>query len=238
MGISLALTVQARTGIAILYNQRPPYLVNTSSGVSGLTGAPVVAAFRATGIAHHWEEIPSNRQLRDLRLNRRPVCAVGWFKNPNRMGYAKFTLPIYQDRPMVGLALANNGRLTSGETLSRALGTPHLRLLVKSGYSYGRYVDGLIRKIQPLTVTITGENLDMLHMLNQGRADFFFVSEEEADRLIKLSGFSAVHYRYIHFADTPPGNKRYLMCSRKVSDQSIQRLNRWIGAHIRIGRDN
>lgn len=206
MGISLALTVHARSGIAILYNQRPPYVVITPSGVSGLTGTPVLAAFRATGIAHYWEEIPSNRQIRDVRLNRRPVCAVGWFRNANRMAYARFTLPIYRDRPMVGLTLANNNRLASGETVSRALSTPHLRLLVKSGYSYGHYVDGLIRKIQPLRVTVTGENLDMLHMLNLGRADFFFVSEEEADDLIKLSGYSAAHYKYIHFADTPPGN--------------------------------
>ena len=101
--------------IRIYYNERPPYLVTVSEGVvSGLTADPVRNAFQQAGIPSYWRRLPSKRQMIILQQNKGKDCLVGWFKNPEREKFARFTKPIYQNRPTIALALFSNTKIESG----------------------------------------------------------------------------------------------------------------------------
>ena len=65
----------------------------------------------------------------------------------------------------------------------------------------------------------------MLKMLQHNRIDYFFISHEEADSLIESSGIPKNNFKYIAFSDMPKGEKRYLLCSKKVGDDIIEKLN-------------
>src|SRR5207237_1398275 len=95
----------AQAPITLYYNERPPYLVTSiDHSVSGLTATPAADAFRSAGIPFEWSKLPTNRQMAALKESKGAECAVGWFKNADREGCARFTRAIYRDRPTVALA--------------------------------------------------------------------------------------------------------------------------------------
>lgn len=225
-GLSAAPSAHAQ--VVLLYNERPPYLVTQDGALTGLTGSAAVAAFKAANIPFTTQLVPSIRQLVRIRNNTGADCAVGWFKTEERMSYAKFTKPIYQDHPQIALTAAGAGKLTDAESLESALSNQDISLLVKQGYSYGTTIDELIAKLHPKLIAVSGENTQMLRMIRAGRADYMFAAPEEADGLITASGINPAEIRKVSFSDAPHGEYRYILCSRNVSDEVIERLNRVI----------
>lgn len=221
----LAGPLHAEEPIDLYYNERPPYLVSALDGsVSGLTATPAAEAFRDAGIAFQWIRLPTNRQLALLKDNHRPACAVGWFRNAERERFAKFTKPIYQDKPTVGMAsgdLAIPDKLSLTELLSRH----DVRVLVKDGYSYGPYIDNLLAAHRGNVVVTPLDNIDMARMISARRADFMFVAEEEASSLLQMAGLNPLNFKVLRFTDMPMGEYRHIMCDKLVPDEVIQRLS-------------
>lgn len=221
----LAGTLYADEPIDLYYNERPPYLVSAPDGsVSGLTATPAAEAFRDAGIAFQWIRLPTNRQLALLKDNHRPACAVGWFQNAERERFAKFTKPIYQDKPTVGMA---SGDFATPEKLSLTdlLNRHDVRVLIKDGYSYGPYIDNLLAAHRANLIVTPLDNIDMARMISARRADFMFVAEEEASSLLQQAGLNPLTFKVLRFTDMPMGEYRHIMCSKLVPDEVIQRLN-------------
>lgn len=221
-----ATAAQGNELITLHYNERAPYLQTLDNGdIAGLTATPAEQALRRAGIAFKWEKTPSNRQIQLLERNANADCMVGWFKNPQRELIGNYSLPLYQDKPTIGLSLFSNIHIDSGSSLEEVLQNQQLRLLVKDGYSYGDHIDALIRKLKPRRIKTTVENMNMLRMIALDRADYFFIAEEEASELIRQSEFEPGDFKYIHFSNSPAGNQRYLWCSKRVTEHSLNRIN-------------
>jgi polar amino acid transport system substrate-binding protein len=210
------------------FHERIPYVHEIENGVEGFTATPATAAFQKADIPFQWKKTPSKRQMLIIKNNKGCDCAVGWFKNPEREKFAKYTLPIYQDRPQIALTRADNEKLRSGMTVDSLFSDPNLILGVKNGYSYGIYLDMKIVQHKPAVEKTTCENINMLKLIHVRRWDYFFIAPEEADWLIESSGLSKKDFKYIEFKDIPEGEKRYIMCSQKVGDEIIERLNKAI----------
>ncbi|NPA24600.1 MAG: transporter substrate-binding domain-containing protein [Deltaproteobacteria bacterium] len=211
--------------IILCYHERPPYYATGPLGVYGLCADPAKQAFYIAGISFKWLRLPARRQLEMIRDNKCRACALGWFKNPQREKFACFSLPIYQDKPLIALARADNREIPDRTSLERILANRNLLLLKKNGYSYGTYVDDKIAALKPRQTVTDSENIAMLKMIYVGRADYFFISEEEASYLTRTSGLLQNDFKFVHFSDMPVGNKRYLLFSRKVEKQTIDKLN-------------
>ena len=217
--------MKAGDAIALHYFERVPYMHATDGVVVGLVADPAQEAFERAGVPFYWRETPPKRQLYIIHQNTGRDCLVGWFKNAERERIGKFTLPIYQDEPTVALARSDDERLVSGGKVEDLLADRDLVLLVKDGFSYGRFLDGLIASLSPRRITTTVGNVEMLKMIQAGRADYLFVAPEEAETLIMTAGFAARNFQIIRFSDMPPGEKRYIWCSRQVEDEIIARLD-------------
>jgi len=218
--------------IVVYYHERRPYYVTTPNQVHGLIADRVNWVFNEAGIDYVWRKIPAKRQLEIIRNNDQQACAVGWFKTQERDAFGNFTLPIYLDNPTLAIARADNDQISSGSPLARTLSNRRLRLLRKDGYSYGRFIDDGIKAYAPREIVTTAENLSMVKMIHTHRADYFFISKEEAEDLILCSGLPAKDFKTIHFTDMPQGNKRYLICSRKIEEITLLRLNRAIKHYL------
>ena len=59
-----------------------------------------------------------------------------------------------------------------------------------------------------------------------------FAAEEEATYLMEQAGVPANALKLVHFADVPPGERRYLLCSKATPDEVIERLNKVITAEF------
>ncbi|MCK5100993.1 MAG: transporter substrate-binding domain-containing protein, partial [Desulfobacteraceae bacterium] len=211
--------------ITIHYHERPPYYVTDSSGVYGLCSDPVKLAFKASGILFRWKKTPAKRQLEIIKANRSKECIIGWFKTSEREKFAKYSHYIYQDKPIIALARKDNSKIKSNRSLKETFLNTNLILLRKDGYSYGQFIDKKIVEYNPIILTSNSENVTMLKMIRSKRADYFFISEEEANVVIALSGFSRNDFKYIKFLNMPKGNKRYLLFSEMVENDMIEKIN-------------
>lgn len=211
--------------ISVHFHNRPPYMLPLPDGSpGGVTGSIAKAAFAAAGLPVHWMETPAARQLKLIEAGTGRDCGIGWFRNPQREQFARFSAPIYRDLPwavIVGPRFA----LADGSTLDQLLRAPDRKLLVKDLYSYGPELDARIAQFGGEKVTISGDWTQILGMLRLGRADYMFASQEEGQQLLATAGGAAEGLRLVTLADAPPGEYRYLMCSKQVSEAEIAALN-------------
>lgn len=226
MATAAAQTVQVP--VTLHFNERPPYLVADDGVLTGLTGAPAVAAFTRAGIAFTLSETPAARQLEWVRKSAGVDCAVGWFKNQERAGFARITRPIYHDRPQIALVAAHKRVPQNGDPIELVLGNKDLTLLVKQGYSYGRALDDLMTRLRPTVRTAVVENVQMARMVLAGRGDYMLTAPEEADGLIQALGPQGRAIRKVEFAHMPPGEPRHILCSKNMPDSLFDKLNRAI----------
>ena len=218
--------------IIVYYHERRPYYVTTSRQVHGLIADRVNWVFKEAGIPYVWRKMPAKRQLEMIRNNTQRACAVGWFKTPERESYGKFTFPIYMDRRTLAIARADNDQIRSGLPLAQTLSNRRLRLLRKDGYSYGRFIDRGINRYAPREVITTAENISMVRMIHSHRADYFFMAKEEAEDLILSANLPPEEFQAVHFSDMPPGNNRYIICSRNIEEMAMLRINRAIKSYL------
>jgi polar amino acid transport system substrate-binding protein len=225
-------SAQAAEPLELYWFERPPYMGRRATGdeVEGLTATPAVAAFTAAGIPFRWVSLPTVRQLVTLKEGRRPACAVGWFRNAEREQQFKFTAPIYRDRPTVAIARAD---YLPAPTLAATLRQPGVSVLVKDGFSYGAVIGPLLDEYRPERVVTSAETLAMANMIAGHRADLMFAAEEEASYLLEQTGHEArlpYPLKIVRFTDLPPGERRYILCSKATPDELIERLNKAIPA--------
>lgn len=225
LSLGFTLSASANTIDVVISARAPYYILDVGSAVSGIIAAPAADVFKAAGLDIRWVKTSFNRQLKILEDNLTQTCAIGWFKNPDREKYAKFSEYIYQDKPLIALARTDNEKISHHRTLSALLNDQSLILARKLGFSLGSVVDGLLEKTQARIIITPQDNTGMTRMLIGRRFDYMLMSPEEGEYLISKLGIVSEDVVMIKLRDLPPGNKRYILCSQKVSDENIERLN-------------
>jgi uncharacterized protein (TIGR02285 family) len=148
---------------------------------------------------------------------------------PEREVFARFSLPIHQDKPHLVLAGAHmQEKLRSIKTLKELFAIPELRLGKVSGTSYGAELDALISTTAQSALDSTVSPLGMAKMIKRKRADYMLIDEEDYKFLIQQKEVDAEFVKPIRFPDMPPGLLRYIMCSKSVSPETIARLDKAI----------
>lgn len=214
--------------ITLHYNQRIPYEYLDNNRVSGILVEPIVAAFTAAGIPFVWSNTPIKRQFVLLQANRGLDCLVGRYKSPEREAYAQFSVPFYRGKPQVALSLRNQEVVEQEHSLKALIQNPSIRLLLKDGYIYGPPVDDWIKARPSPPQRTTGESLSMLREVFYGKSDVFLLGQEEAEALLDSSGLPKDQLKIHTFTDAPVGELRYLMCSKQVPRELLERINRYL----------
>lgn len=214
----------AASPLRLLYQERPPYTTQRAFGVvDGLLVAPVQHALERAGLAARWELTPSQRQLLLVHAGQEPVCAVGWFRNPEREKLGRFSRPLYRDLPMGALVRAD-APLADGAALAATLAAQRLTVLTKEGFSYGTDIDQWLSAGPVRRVSTGSEPPQLARMLLAGRADMMLVAPEEGQLLIAQHPSGAL--RMVKFSDVLPGLERHLYCSHAVPEDVLRRLDR------------
>lgn len=218
----------------IYYLERVPYYSTHDDGTAqGLIADRVRLVFEKANIPVRWISLPAKRHILYLQNNRGEFGTIGWYKTKERQKFAKYSEPIYQNATRIALARKDNNKMVSGLSLGEVLANPHLTLLLKSGYSYGTYIDTAIAKFSPNMKEVTSDSLGMIKLIHGRRYDYFFTSEEEAEVLIPTAGFTREEFQFIRFSDSPPGLERYILYSMKVDDALIHAVDEAIRQYLR-----
>jgi polar amino acid transport system substrate-binding protein len=212
--------------ITLYFHIRPPCAQpGAPVGVKGLLVTPVIKALNEAGLDARWVEMPPARQTEEIKRATTPACGLGWFKRPEREEFAIFSAPIYKDRPSVIVTRKDDARFAAPSSLQRIFADPSLKLLVKTGYSYGAVIDGWLQAYRPATQESAGANETMLNMIANRRHDYTIMAAEEADYLLQRDAPLGAALHAIALSDAPEGEQRYLMCSRATPADAIARLN-------------
>ncbi|CCQ73602.1 ABC transporter substrate-binding protein [Magnetospira sp. QH-2] len=209
----------------LIFERAPYYVQELDGGFTGKVATPIAEAFEKAALPFKWKIMAANRHLKTIQKNREPVCAAGWFKNPEREAFGKYTEAVYQDAPQVALVRADNVTALKMKSVEALLSNKALTMGRKLGFSYGPYVDPLLKKYDLAAVTSSQDNVGMIRMLLGQRFDYMIVSAEEAEELIHMLGVAGNDIALLQLEDMPPGGKRYLICSKATDDDHIRRLN-------------
>ncbi|MDJ0783565.1 MAG: hypothetical protein QNJ22_16430 [Desulfosarcinaceae bacterium] len=223
--------------LKVHYHQRPPYYYDTAAGVVGLCATPVARALEAAGITFRWMQTPPKRQLRLLRQNPTNDCIIGWYKTRERESYARYSTTIYRDQPTVALVRRGDSRLPESGTLADLLAVPDIVMLSRAGYSYGTMADRLLERMTPRRIDSGAESSEWLSILYTRRADFLLIAPEEANYLLSRTQLPRNAFRFLKLTDMPPGNRRYMMFSRTVPPQIVDRFNAAYRASVNLADD-
>jgi uncharacterized protein (TIGR02285 family) len=222
------LMAQAAASLHILYEIRPPYVIKEGKEIRGLVATPLMNALKELAIPFRLVEKPSKRHLHEIKANHGRVCALGWFKNPDRDRYARFSMPLYQDRPMA-ILMRRDSAIMHPIHLDSLLQNRAWVRLAKLGYSYGPTIDKKIRYYKTKTRTVGADNITMMSMIAKKRADYMFVSQEEVESLLP-SHPQGERLAVVTIDGMPEGNHRHLICSKSVTQTFLDRINQELKA--------
>lgn len=212
----------------LCYVDRYPYHYKDGTSVKGLIADPVNYAFKKAGLRYRWQETPAKRMIYLLAQNTGNIVMVGWFKNQEREKAGNFSIPVYTDKPSNIIVRRDNLRIMDVKSLKALFLDRTFSILVKDGYSYGAANDSLISRYKPLTYKVTVDMIGMARMIHTGRADYMFSTAEEGEYLINSSGAPAADLVLRSFPDSPDGETRYLLFSKKIKTEQIQVINKFI----------
>ncbi|MCV2370706.1 type 2 periplasmic-binding domain-containing protein [Roseateles oligotrophus] len=215
--------------VMVEYRDKPPYSYTKEGRPSGFLIERTIEIFRLAKVNAIYEEIPLKRILRDIQSDLSPICSPSWYKLPERELYARFSLPIHEDKPhlvLVGMHAVNKVRTI--KTLRALLADPELKLGKVSGVSYGADLDALISRAAQTPIDPTVTPVLLAKMIKRQRADYMLIDQEDYEFLNQKGELDAEEMTPFEFADMPAGLKRYLMCSKRVGPDTMARLDKAI----------
>lgn len=219
----------AQAPLTVAWREKPPYYYFDENKVAkGFMLERAKQVFAAAGVPAVFVNEPQKRIWANFNHGMPNYCSISWYRLPEREAVAQYSAPVHADQPHAVLAVpAVAARIRSHQNLKTLLSDKSLTLGVIDGVSYGQELDALITTSKNRIMRRTVETSAMFRMVAFGRADFLFVDREDWNYL-RLKFPELQSLVLIDFADMPPGLKRYIVCSRDVPAETMERLNRAI----------
>ena len=212
--------------LTVSYLERPPYYFTENGKAAGFLIDLTRKIFRDARIEVAFKPLPPIRIIGEIKKADNFHCTVGWFKNPERESFAKFSLPIYQNRPLVLLTKKDSRqRLTDHISLKGVFSEKSFVMGTVSTFSYGSFIDGLIEDSSPQIFEVKAKQSQTIKLISAGRITYILIAPEEIEALIRSENMDPDDFAIVSFPDIPSGNKRYLMFSKGVKDRIIDSVN-------------
>lgn len=216
--------------IVVEYYQKPPYIYTEQAQPAGFLNERTATILNAAQLSFHYADVPAKRIFHDLKLNQKQICSPSWYKIPEREVFAQFSLPIHQDKPhtvLVAERVFEHAKVHT--TLASLLSDSRLKLGAVANVSYGEHLDSVI---QGLNYSVTREaksveSLTLMVAMGHG-ADFMFIDQHDYSYLNREGELTNRDLKLLSLVDMPDGMKRYLMCSKKVAPQTMEKINQAI----------
>ena len=233
LGACLALGLAAAPALAqtpdsplvVAYPDRPPYNYTVDGQPQGALYELAARIFAQARVQAVFREMPVKRIQEGLQRPGSRLCSCGWFRNEAREKFARFSLPMSQDTPLVAVILASTRELLGDEvSLAGILATPGVTLGLVRGWSYGSYVDGMARKYSGWIEEAPSRPLQAA-MLARGRFTCTLVRESEVESFIGLTGLEPRHVLVLPLTDLRERPKRHVLCGRGLSPEVLGRID-------------
>lgn len=221
--------------LLMLYRDKPPYSYQDKGVAKGYLYELTARTMARAGIDTRFEVVPPKRIFLALQDATQAVCSFGWYRLPERERYARFSAPMHQDRPHVILSGARSSAAVRRHTsLQSLLQDPQLILATADGVSYGPELDAMIAGFPGKIDSALIPPLQVAKKIAARRADFMFIDQDDYDHLLATEPeFKAAGLLRLSYPDLPPGLKRYILCSQKVTPDTMRRIDAALAAELK-----
>ena len=195
--------------LTVYFSERPPFTI--VDGQRGLLLDLTKAVLSEAGIRARFIELPPVRILDLLRSGQPDALGVGWFRTQDREAWGRYSLPLYQDKPLVALVNARAAASLVNPVRLEVLLSSGLTLGLQTGGSLGPTLDQKIRALGMVPLETVVDTNHLLKMIQGGRMDYTLLGQEEAQYILdhdpSLTGGLAV----VRLLDPPAGNFRHFL---------------------------
>lgn len=220
---TLSLVAQPKPSVlTVYYTERPPSCV--VEGQTGVVLELAKAVLADAGLRGRFIELPADRILNLLWAGPPDAVAVGWYRKVDRESMGRFSLPLYQEPPMVAVV---NSRAAAGlpaPVRVEALVGSGLTLGTKTGSSFGPVLDQKVRAQGLVPVETTNTVAGLLRLVADGRMDYTFLPGDEARFYLERDP-NLADLAVVKLADPLPGNLRYFFFPASLDPGLAQRLD-------------
>lgn len=229
----LHVAIPAQAFLTVAYLERPPYYATVNGQPSGFLVELTKKILDTAGVQATFIPLPPNRILDEVRENRRPFCSIGWFKTPERTSFATFSLPIYQDKPLVVLTTVELSALVSRHRSLNDLFRDHDLIMAQvASFSYGEAVDTMRTASGVRTLTVPTTQSVLPRLIAENRAAYMLVAPEEVSNLLRSSEIDEGRFVTLTMDDIPSGNFRHLIFTKHVPEETVAAINAAIRVHV------
>ncbi|APJ03449.1 substrate-binding periplasmic protein [Silvanigrella aquatica] len=238
--INNTLKASPTDAIILDFFERPPYfiLVKGNNTISdGVVFHIVEKIFKTAKIPYQYEMVPFPRTVLKIKKNDTKICALSVYKNKDREEFSYFTSPIFHDKKTIFVYRKGDERFNNLKVTDDVFIKSDLKYLAKIGFSQGEYLDQMLfkyKQIKPMDnqnpkaigVVYTSSDINSMFsdILNK-KADYMLSGRNEAEFLIQNDNKLKSGLAIKEFKDQPPGEFRYIMCSKNVGIETINKLN-------------
>lgn len=227
---ALAATSALAQVITVAWRENPPYNYTEQGVEKGFLLARGKQIFEQAQVPAQFVVEPTKRIWAKFRVGTPNYCSLGRYRLPEREATMQYSLPIHLDPPRVVLLSAPAARHAQRYSkVTELLGDPSLSLGMTDGASFGAQIDDMLKSAGAKVERRTVESPLMMKLLAADRVSFVF-ADRYAWYYLKQHDPSAHEIVVREFPDMPVGQKRYLVCSKDVSAETMQRLNNVIKA--------
>ncbi|MEW5722523.1 MAG: transporter substrate-binding domain-containing protein [Thermodesulfobacteriota bacterium] len=210
----------------VYFFDRAPYYIRPNNGrATGFLVEITRLILDRARVSYRLVEAPPKRILALLEQGEY-AGSIGWFRTKEREAVVRFSRPIYQDRPLCLVINRDKTNVLPPRPTGEQVLTSGLSLGVISGFSYGDWADGLIKKFDPPRQALAVDMQKLFTMIARTRRDYTIVAPEEASYLLAGNPELAERLKVLRIADAPAGNLRHLIFSRRVEDRTLAEIDR------------
>ena len=224
----ISTNIFAKPSLTIYYFERPPfYFTDSDNKASGILIDITKNILDKANIKYTFISLPAKRVLSYLKTSTK-ACSPGWFFTDNRAKIFKYTLPIYRSLPIVAVINKKKWKKGVKSVSIDNLLKMNLSLALKSGFKYGEIIEKKLKKYPGKIKKYTIKTDNLLKMIVVGRIDYTFLSLENVTDFLSNNSYASGKLTVVYLNEIKKGKLRYLLCSKDVSDQIIERINKAI----------
>ena len=221
------------TELNLLYIEYPPYYeLNRDGNLDGILVNIANKVFDRAGVKYKYRNMPPKRIMLEMEKGT-PVASLGWLKTTEREKFAKFSLPIYLNKPVgVFMLRQNMSRFAEFDSFDQLMDSRKFSIGRIEGHSEGEYLDSMLADHTDKTAWVSTDEVQLIKMLKAKRFDFILLAPEEMDALVNRANCSLDDFHLQAMRDIPNGNARHIMYAKSIDDEFVKMIDKIIVEEI------
>ncbi len=180
--------------------------------------------FEKAGVATSRWWLNWDEQIEFLKRNVRPGCGYYYIKTPEREKFLKFTQAIGHSRGYVIVALKDDEEIAAAKSLADLISAGFTGIYPR-GSAYNKPLKSIVEE-NLTSVSLSTQR--MTRMIYDQQYDFVIMARSFADHIEGWDEFSKKLVMYSHLEEIKQGPAFHIACSKRVTDELIDNLNKVI----------